>query len=123
MKCPLTNKRSVFDRFKASLSSLVAEQINSHINHISANVDGEFDKYRDNWKLICRNDLRPAFERAWKAKAMDDIMNNLGVQEQVERAYAKTAVEQVKAFLNRATQNAAALERSVGRHGGGTSDA
>lgn len=94
------------------------------------NADAKYDEHLYLWNLLCRNEQRHEFERVWKSKAMVmviqmryvDIMNNVGVQEQVERAFAETAVEQVKEFFDQATQRAAALERSVGRHDGDTND-
>lgn len=106
------------------------EQMISFLTRVLGNTHGGFNEHLYIWNLLCRNEQHIEFERIWKAKAMImviqmryiDIMNNVGLQEQVERAFAETAVEQVREFFDQATQRTAALERSVGRHGEDSSD-
>ncbi|KAG9660797.1 succinic semialdehyde dehydrogenase, partial [Aureobasidium melanogenum] len=119
-----------FKSLRTLLKDILNEQTISFLTRILENTDGKFDEHLYIWNLLCRNGQRPEFERVWKAKAMVmviqmryiDIMNDSGVQEQVERAYAETAVEQVREFLDQATQHAAALGRSVDKHDGDTND-
>ncbi|KAH0006988.1 hypothetical protein KCU78_g12017, partial [Aureobasidium melanogenum] len=119
-----------FKSVRTLLKDMLNEQMISFLTRMLENADGKFDEHLYIWNLLCRNEQRLDFERVWKAKAMVmviqmryvDIMNDSGVQEQIERAYAETAVEQVREFFEKATQHAAALGRSVGRHDGDTNN-